>query len=133
MREDLYRCSCGRGFKTAQGMAGHRRFCTKASDEARTGTGDEELQQRLSALEGRLGTLLTEHYTLTDAVNELEQSIETLASYVCPVGKNLIGVNSSRIIKMVSDIAKAEEEMRRSQQDFERNIKGYVNAVLPPR
>ncbi len=51
MPEDLYRCSCGKGFKTAQGLAGHRRFCEKGVDRSGAKESLAELAQRLSELE----------------------------------------------------------------------------------
>lgn len=143
MSDDLYRCSCGKGFKTVQGLAGHKRFCTMVTQGGKENT-DESLQ-RLSKLEKncqenfqlceRLLIRMDKVEERTDdierKISKLEGKIELLIGYVCPAGRNNVGVNSSRIFELTTQFSNLKSEIQANQGKFEREIKGWVWNVIP--
>lgn len=132
MAEELYRCtSCGKGFKTSQGLAGHKRFCQKVEHQSQTETGVAELRQRISNLEDNY-KILTQQYTgLLERLGNLKERVDLLLQFVCPDGRNHVGVNSSRIIELTHKIDVVQEDMIKKEKTFEREIKGWVWQVIP--
>ena len=133
MAENSYRCSCGKVFKTAQGLAGHKRFCKKDVRQSGAEESVAEWTQKFSELQENYELLSNLYTESTRRLNELERKSNLLVQYVCPSGRNLIGVNSSKIIELSSQISALESEMDTSQKQFEREIKGWVWNVIPER
>ena len=133
MAENSYRCSCGKVFKTAQGLAGHKRFCNKA--ERRSGAEESvaEWAQKFSELQENYEALSDLYAESAQKLNELEGRVNTLLQFVCPTGRNLVGVNSSKIIELSSQLSALKAEMDASQEKLEREIKGWVWNVIPER
>lgn len=131
MAVDLYRCTCGKTFKTAQGLAGHKRFCEKAVQKPVVGESVEDWAQRFSRLEKNYEALSNLYAGLLERLNDLEGTRNTLLAFVCPSGVNLVGVNSSRINKLSAQLSDLKSEMDTSQKTLEREIKGWVWNVIP--
>jgi hypothetical protein len=132
MAEELYRCtSCGKGFKTAQGLAGHKRFCQKVGHQSQTETGVAELRQRISNLEDKCKILSQQYTGLLERLNDLDKKVNLLIDFVCPAGKNIVGVHSSRIIEFSGRLSALKSEMDTSQKKLEREIKGWVWNIIP--
>lgn len=131
MPKNSYRCECGKVFKTAQGLAGHQRFCKKTIRRPEVDESIPEWKQRFSELEKSCKTLSDQHAAALKKVNRLEELVNLLVGYVCPGGKNFVGVNSSRIIELSFEIDKAKKEMQSSQLAFTREIKSWVWNVIP--
>jgi hypothetical protein len=132
MADDMYRCtSCGKGFKTAQGLAGHKRYCQKVGHQAQTETGVAELQQRFSNLEDKYKMLSQQYAGSLKRLDNLKELVDLLIGYVCPGGKNHVGINSSRIIELSHKVDVAQNEMSQREKAFEREIKGWVWTVIP--
>ena len=98
MTQDLYRCSCGKGFKTAQGLAGHKRFCNEVTRLPKAQEHVEELQSRFSALEQKYNQLSRMYQESLKKYEQLEEKVNLLIEFVCPDGKNYVGLHSRRIM-----------------------------------
>jgi len=133
MAVDLYRCTCGKAFKTAQGLAGHKRFCEKAVQKPVARESVEEWAQRFSKLEKNHEVLSNQYTGLLERLNKIEGNVNQLIQYVCPAGRNHVAVNSSRIIELTAQISALKSEMDTSQKNLEREIKGWVWNVIPER
>jgi hypothetical protein len=131
MTEDLYRCSCGKGFKTAQGLAGHKRFCKEVTHLPEAEEHIKGLLPRFSKLEQDYEELSQLYEGSLDRLNQLEKKVDLVAGYVCPAGRNLVGVTGSRIIELSGRLSALESEMDASQKEFEREIKAWVWNVIP--
>lgn len=133
MAVDLYRCTCGKTFKTAQGLAGHKRFCEKAMQKPVAKESVEEWAQRFSKMEKNYEELSDLYTGLFERLNDLEGNVNQLIQFVCPDGRNHIGVNSSRIIELTAQLSALKSEMDTSQKKLEREIKGWVWNIIPER
>lgn len=133
MPKNSYRCDCGKVFKTAQGLAGHQRFCKKAVRQSESEENIAEWEQKLSELEKSYRMLSDQYAGSLKRLNRLEELVNLLIGYVCPGGKNLVGVNSSRIIELTYEVSVAKKEVLSNQQAFEKEIKGWVWNVIPER
>lgn len=131
MTQDLYRCSCGKGFKTAQGLAGHKRFCQEGVRPPKPEQHVEELLSRFSKLEQNYRELSRQHEGSLKRLDDLNGKVNLLINYVCQGGINLVGVHSSRIIELTGQLYDLKSEMKTSQEKFEREIKGWVWQVIP--
>jgi hypothetical protein len=132
MAEELYRCtSCGKGFKTAQGLAGHKRYCQKVGDQSQKEAGVAELRQRISNLEEKYKTLSQQYTGSLERLDNLKELVDLLIHYVCPGGKNYVGINSSRIIELSHQVDVAQKDLIQREKTFEREIKGWVWTVIP--
>ena len=129
----LYQCTCGKAFKTAQGLAGHKRFCQKALQKPVARESVEEWAQRFSKLERNYEELSDLYTGLFERLNELEGNVNQLIQFVCPAGRNHVGVNSSRIIELTAQFSALKSEMDTSQKKLEREIKGWVWNIIPER
>ena len=114
MPKNLYRCDCGKVFKTAQGLAGHQRFCKKTVSRSEAEENVTEWEQRISKLEKSYRMLSEQYAVALNKVNKLEELVNLLIGYVCPAGINLVGVCSSRIIELSREIDKVKEKAQRS-------------------
>lgn len=133
MKGNLYRCSCSKAFKTAQGLAGHQRFCKKIVRQSGAEVSVAEWAQKFSDLQENYELLLSLYKGSIERLNDLEGKINTLLQYVCPTGRNFVVVNSNRIIELSAQISALKSEMDTSQKKFEREIKGWVWNVIPER
>lgn len=133
MAENPYRCSCGKTFKTAQGLAGHQRFCRKASQPSVAKESVSEWEQRFSKLQQNYQALSVQNAESLKKLNRLEELVNQLVQYVCPDGRNWVGINASRTIELANEVAKAKAEMEASQKKFEKEIKAWVWEVIPER
>jgi len=133
MAVDLYRCTCGKTFKTAQGLAGHKRFCEKAVQKPVVRESIEEWEQRFSKLEKNYEVLSNLYTESLERLNEIERNVNQLIQFVCPTGRNLVAVNLSRTIELTAQLSALKSEMDSSQKDLEREIKGWVWNVIPER
>jgi len=115
MAEDFVCPSCGRKLRSAQGLGNHRLHCGKTVNQVEPAA---ELNDRISRLE--------------EQVVGLKQSVELLVQYVvAPSGKNLVGINSNRIIQLSAAVTSAREDLNKREKNFEREIKGWVWSVIP--
>ena len=129
----IQNCTCGKTFRTAQGLAGHKRFCEKAVQKLGAGESVGEWAQKFSKLEKNYEALSGLYAGSLKRLNELEGTINTLLRFVCPGGANLVGVNSSRIIELSAQLSALKSEVDTSQKKLEREIKGWVWNVIPER
>ncbi len=130
MPMSTYRCECGKVFKTAQGLAGHRRFCTKTVRPAKADDSIPEWEQKLSDLEKRYKLLSDQYAAALKKVDKLEELVNLLVGYVCPAGRNLVGVCSSRIIQLTQEIDEAKKEMSTNQKTFEKELTNFVYSTI---
>jgi hypothetical protein len=133
MPKNSYRCDCGKVFKTAQGLAGHQRFCKKTVRQSGAEGSVAEWAQKFSEIEENYESLLNLCEGLINRLKELEKKVDLVTGYVCPAGKNLVGVTASRIIELSGRLSALKSEMDTSQKKLEREIKGWVWDVIPER
>jgi len=131
MAVDLYRCTCGKAFKTAQGLAGHKRFCEKAVQKPVARESVEEWAQRFCKLEKNYEVLSNLYTGSLNRLKQLEKKVNLLIDFVCPSGRNIVGVNSSRIMEFSAQLSALKSEVDTSQKKLEREIKGWVLNVIP--
>ncbi len=131
MTGNSYRCSCGKVFKTAQGLAGHQRFCQKVVEKPKAEEHLKEWEQRLSDLERSCNRLQDLYAGALKKQNELERRVNLLIGYVCPGGENLVGINSSRIIKFSGEIDHVKKELLKNQEAFGEELWAKVWYLIP--
>ena len=134
-----FTCSgCGRSFKRASGLATHKRSCKKAPDQKTKEAAGETLH-RLDELEVNVESLSARVTELGDKVRRMDELVELVVGYVCPTGRNLVGVTSQRVIELSRQVAALEEsipalrtELADDQAKWNRELKGWLVNVLPP-
>lgn len=130
MPKNAYRCDCGKVFKTAQGLAGHQRFCKKTERQPRGEENAAEWERRLSELDKSYRILSNQYAAVLKKINKLEELVDLLIGYVCPAGKNLVGVYNYQFFQLTQDVAKVKEEMVSRQRAFEKEIQNFVYSIL---
>lgn len=104
-----FTCSgCGRSFKRASGLATHRKSCKKAPDQKKEAG---ETLHRLDELEVNVESLSARVTELGDKVRRMDELVELVVGYVCPSGRNLVGVTSQKVIELSRQVAALEESI----------------------